>query len=128
MKLIIGGKYQGKRDYVAGRFGYAEGDVCYCGRGGASPVTDKPVVYGIEMWALAELEAGRDPVAEFGAVLPELRDKIVVCTDMSCGIVPNDPMQRAWREAAGRMASAISSASDEVVRLFCGIPIILKKL
>jgi hypothetical protein len=126
--LIVGGKYQGKLDYVFGRFGYAEGDVCYCGRGGASPVTDKPVVYGIEMWALAELEAGRDPAAELDGILSALRDKIVVCTDISCGIVPEDPMQRAWREATGRIASAISAASDEVVRLFCGIPIILKKI
>jgi adenosyl cobinamide kinase/adenosyl cobinamide phosphate guanylyltransferase len=91
-------------------------------------VTDKPVVYGIELWALAELEAGRDPAAELDGILPELRDKIVVCTDISCGIVPEDPAQRAWREAVGRIASAISAASDEVVRLFCGIPIILKKL
>jgi adenosyl cobinamide kinase/adenosyl cobinamide phosphate guanylyltransferase len=60
-------------------------------------------------------------------MLPGLSDKILVCTDISCGIVPADPTQRAWREAAGRIASALSAASDEVVRLFCGIPTVLKK-
>ena len=35
-------------------------------------------------------------------------------------------LTRAWRDAQGRALSMLSAASDEVVRLFCGIPTRLK--
>jgi adenosyl cobinamide kinase/adenosyl cobinamide phosphate guanylyltransferase len=33
---------------------------------------------------------------------------------------------REWREAHGRMMNALSREADGVVRLFCGIPQVLK--
>jgi adenosyl cobinamide kinase/adenosyl cobinamide phosphate guanylyltransferase len=50
------------------------------------------------------------------------KDSIVICNDISCGVVPVDPVLRKWREAVGKSMSALSQNSDEVIRLFCGIP------
>jgi hypothetical protein len=126
VKLIIGGEYQGKLDYALRRFGYPPCGVHYCEYADARLRTDKPVIYKLERWVLEALHAGLDPSAEFRALLPELTDKIIICTDMTCGVVPSDPATRAWREASGRAAAAAAEAADEVVRLFCGIPSVLK--
>ena len=55
-----------------------------------------------------------------------MKDKIIVTTDISGGIVPVDPVLRAWREACGRMNSYLAGQADEVCGLFCGIPQRLK--
>ncbi|MDR0838260.1 MAG: bifunctional adenosylcobinamide kinase/adenosylcobinamide-phosphate guanylyltransferase, partial [Oscillospiraceae bacterium] len=81
---------------------------------------------GLEKWIFAMLEAKRDPVAGIEELLPALRDRIVICTDLSGGVVPVDPDMRAWREAAGRVTVRLAQDADEVVRLFCGIPTRLK--
>jgi hypothetical protein len=125
VKLIVGGEYQGKLDYALGRFGLAPGDVWFCEYAGARLNTDKPVIYKLERWIFDALRAGLDPDAELEALRPGLRDKIIICTDVSCGVVPADPERRAWREAVGRACARLARGSDEVVRMFCGIPTIL---
>ena len=59
-------------------------------------------------------------------MLPELADSVVICEDIFCGVVPVDPEMRAWREATGRMMNELCRHADRVVRLFCGIPQVLK--
>ena len=53
-------------------------------------------------------------------------DSVVICEDIFCGVVPVDPEMRAWREATGRMMNELCRHADRVVRLFCGIPQVLK--
>jgi adenosyl cobinamide kinase/adenosyl cobinamide phosphate guanylyltransferase len=53
-------------------------------------------------------------------------DAIVICNDISSGVVPVDAVMRKWREAVGRTLAALSQKSDEVIRLFCGIPARIK--
>ena len=53
-------------------------------------------------------------------------DAVVICNDISCGVVPDDPVLRKWREATGRAMAELAGASEEVVRLFCGIATTLK--
>ena len=55
-----------------------------------------------------------------------LKDMIFIANDVSGGVVPMDPVLRAWREACGRMNMKLARQADEVWRLFCGIPQRLK--
>jgi len=41
-------------------------------------------------------------------------------------VVPIDPVQRAAREAAGRLACLLAERADCVVQMFCGLPTVLK--
>jgi adenosyl cobinamide kinase/adenosyl cobinamide phosphate guanylyltransferase len=125
--LIVGGSYQGKLDYALRRFGYGEGDVYGCAESepDLSP-GDKPVIYKIEKWVLAAMRSGADPAARLGVLMPALAEKVVVCTDVSCGVVPVESELRQWRECVGRAAAILARASDEVIRLFCGIPTRIK--
>ena len=52
--------------------------------------------------------------------------KVVIATEVGAGVVPADPKERAQREAAGRLCCLLAQKADTVIRVFCGIPAILK--
>ena len=121
MILITGGRYQGKLDYARTRFHLADADIC----AGVIDFDRRCLAY-IEQYALEAVRQGLEPADVFRAHEGRLKDKIIVTTDISGGIVPVDPVLRAWREACGRMNSYLAGQADEVWRLFCGIPQRLK--
>ena len=50
----------------------------------------------------------------------------VILTEEGGGVVPADPAQRAARESAGRLACLLAERAGCVVRVFCGLPLVLK--
>jgi len=121
MILITGGSYQGKLDYARARFGLTDADIC------ADKIDfNKRCLAYIERYALEAVKNAVEPADIFRANEGRLSDKIIITTDISGGIVPMDPVLRAWREACGRMNAYLAGRADEVWRLFCGIPQRLK--
>ena len=108
MKLIIGGAYQGKRHYALERYG------------------DEEMVVNFHLQVLEWLKQEVDPVLQLQAQLSDYQNKVIVCDDISCGVVPVDPLMRAWREAMGHTLAVLVKESEEVVRVFCGIGMQLK--
>jgi len=108
MKLIIGGAYQGKRQYALEHYG------------------DKELVIDFHLKVLEWLKIDIDPVLHVEKNLPDYQDKVIVCDDISCGVVPVDPLLRKWREAMGHTLTLLAKESDEVVRVLCGIGMKLK--
>ena len=41
-------------------------------------------------------------------------------------MVPPDPFERAWREAAGRTCCMLAEKSGTVLRVYAGIPAVIK--
>ena len=121
MILITGGSYQGKLDYARERFGLTDDDICM-----GEIDFSKKCLACIEQYALEAVKKGVEPADIFKENEERLRDRIIVTTDISGGIVPMDATLRAWREACGRMNSFLAARADEVWRLFCGIPQRLK--
>ena len=86
----------------------------------------------------AEVEAAAEDVRAEEAVAFRLADgvleqraeawknSVLICDDISCGVVPLEAETRAWREACGRMLNALSRRADTVTRIFCGLPQRLK--
>ena len=63
--------------------------------------------------------------------LEELADelamrRIVIATEVGCGVVPTDPVERERREAAGRLSCLLAERAETVVRVCCGLPQLLK--
>ena len=65
----------------------------------------------------ADLEALADELSRFEAV---------TASEVGGGVVPLDPNEREARERAGRLACLLAERADTVVRVFCGIPRVLK--
>ena len=126
MILLFGGVYQGKLAYALDRFSLGENDVYKCSEDDISAPADKKIVYEIDRWILALVKSGIDVDTAVRKLMHDNQEAVVICNDISGGIVPLDPIQRKWREAVGRSMAELSRVSVEVLRLFCGIPTRIK--
>ena len=119
MKLIIGGAYQGKRDFAKAAFQLEESDIYTCTGGEmdfSAPCIDK-----IEEFTLACVRAGEDPVEQFEKYAPLWKDAVLICQDIFCGVVPIDDTLRQWRQETGRLCQYLTRNADRVSRIFCGL-------
>lgn len=107
MIFVTGPLYSGKKDYICQRFGWKDEELA------------QHAVWDVqELAAQAEdLDALCEKLAAFD---------VVIATEVGGGVVPVDRDERAAREAAGRLACRLAQRAQQVVRVFCGIPTILK--
>ena len=89
MELVIGGAYQGKLDYAKGKYSLEDEDIFCCTEGSIWVDRSKKCVCHLEQYLLACIHAGIQPDLEFRT------DGIVICDDISCGVVPVDTALRA---------------------------------
>ncbi len=102
MILITGPLFSGKRRLAEELFGD-------CGRC-AFDVHERAAHCG-------DLEALADELSSCDAV---------TAAEVGGGVVPLDPGERAARERAGRLSCLLAERADTVVRVFCGIPTVIK--
>ena len=121
MVLIYAGAYQGKLDFARKNFGIKEEDICYCNSDMESIDFGKKVIYGLEKFIYGYEKRGQSADEYIRAQLPLMKDKIIICEDISRGLVPMDKLERAWRETNGRVVNAVAAEADEVYTIFCGI-------
>lgn len=103
MILVVGGIASGKRSYVQS-LGYA----------------DEQVVYDLEK----TLRAGPLTSKAFDELTHR---EVVVCAEVGLGVVPMDANERVWRELVGRTCCELANRADTVVRMVCGIPVVIKE-
>ena len=123
MILIIGGAYQGKTEYAKKTYGLQDADIFTCENTGIDP--NARAIRHLERFALACVRAGKEPAEALKTL--DFSDKILICEDISCGVVPMDAVEREWREAVGRMNAMLAAKAERVTRLFCGLPLELKR-
>ncbi len=120
MILVFGGAYQGKKKFVLRSFGLKENDIEYVGDCNWTP-GEKKAISGMENFVKSCAAEGVSTVGKLEEMKENLRDKIIIITDISQGIVPMDSADRLWREENGRAMAFLAQEADEVYRLFCGI-------
>ena len=119
MKLIIGGAYQGKRDFAKAAFSLTESDIFTCT--GEEMDFSAPCIDKIEEFSLACAKAGKDPVEIFRKNKDLWRDSVLICQDIFCGVVPIDDTLRQWRQETGRLCQYLTREASQVSRIFCGL-------
>lgn len=113
MILVFGGLASGKRGYVKEEFGYTDTEIS------ADIYDGVPVLYNLHELINTDADSER--------LFPELlKKKIVICNDISCGIVPMDRADREKREAVGRLLIRLAAKAERVVRIQCGLAQIIK--
>ena len=76
------------------------------------------------VWDVQELAAD---APDLEALADELsRYDAVIATETGGGVVPVDARERAAREAAGRLNCLLAEQAAAVVRVFCGIPVLIQ--
>lgn len=107
MIFVTGPLFAGKREYIRSALGWS-----------GEEFAQRAV------WDVQELAAGR---ADLTALAEELAQRdVVVATEVGGGVVPVEPEQRRAREDAGRLACLLAERAETVVRVCCGLPMVLK--
>ena len=117
MELIIGGAYQGKRAYAVDTLGIPETEIFTCG--GTEIDFSKKCIDKLEEYVLACIRAGQDPLETLKQ--QNLDDKVIICMDMFCGVVPIDPEMRLWRHTTGLVCQYLAKKASGIHLMFCGL-------
>lgn len=116
MTLIIGGAGQGKLTYALSQL-HLNGD-------GVSrdPEVPAPIVAGLEEW----LRNCSEPWPVLERLLLENPNVTILCREVGCGVSPMNGNDRIWRERVGRVCCELAKRASHVIRVCCGLPMILK--
>ena len=116
MELIIGGACQGKKEYAISCFGLKDGEIFTCTEDGEPDLTARCIDH-LERYLRKCAAEDKEPVT------PDSfrKDAILICEDITCGIVPINALDRKWRELTGRYLQRLVTAGAEVTRVFCGL-------
>lgn len=119
MILLIGGAYQGKLECARNAYCLTTDDIFTCDGGGID--FSKRCIHRIEEFTWACVQQGMDPTAYFREHREQWENSILICQDMSCGVVPMGAQLRLWRQLTGRLCQYLAREADSVSRIFCGL-------
>lgn len=154
MHLVIGGAYQGKKEYVKKKYSIEESDIWQ----GGYPVAEgdwrcidglhkiiKQMLHQYEADCICEVKADEkvpkgsvvnsaqqienyvNQISDYLRTLTERSpDLIFICDEVGNGIVPMEKAERNYRECVGRALCALAGEADRVERVCCGIPQLIK--
>ena len=133
MNLIIGGAYQGKLTYAAENYHLSPDETFDLAKIQTLPVSQDGFPENCRCFfhfeALTKKAAAQKKFSpeEFLKSLPEIFfDSVIVSREIGSGIVPTDGFERAYREFHGSVLSLLVRRSESVIRIFCGLPEVLK--
>lgn len=132
MILVIGGLFQGKREYLKNLPQYsrfaaqrpeAETPLPWAADGKTDTLEQalkSPAILGFHHYV--RRLADEVQVQEFiDCVVRENPDVLITMDEVGSGIVPMEPEERAYRELVGLAGQRLAREADEVHRVVCGI-------
>ncbi|MCQ2400941.1 MAG: bifunctional adenosylcobinamide kinase/adenosylcobinamide-phosphate guanylyltransferase [Lachnospiraceae bacterium] len=135
MILVTGSEASGKKTYVRS-LGFTDEEMSY------DPYSDAPVILNVERSVFEALRAAEEEgltadervartekakINEAALLFEQLKDKkVVTINEVGSGVIPANRAERIGREASGRLSVLLAKEAEQVVRMVCGIPIILK--
>jgi len=85
----------------------------------------------LTLWLSNLLLAGRQPDSETDKLCRTLRSAagpvVLVANEVGMGLVPETPLGRCFRDAAGRLNQQVAALADRVVFVAAGLPLVLKE-
>lgn len=132
MRLVIGGSWQGKREYVKRKYGLEDAQIWQGTSPSLPPGT--AAIYGLHniiRRMLSESGTEKEPeryvlgrVREWVRLCP---DCILICDEVGGGIVPVKREERDYRECVGRVLCELAREADSVERVYCGVGQTIKR-
>lgn len=124
MVLVFGGAYSGKLEFVKEQFKATDEDIFYCSDSKID--YSKKVISGLHKFTYSNVLSEKNSLEYIKENINLFKDKIIICDEISSGIVPLKKEDRIWREETGRCLQFLSKEASSVYRIFCGIPTIIK--
>lgn len=124
MDLVIGGAFQGKLTWAVAQFALQQTELLDLRQ--AEPVPGGRCWYHLEELTWRAAGAGESAAALLDRMWACLPVAAVISREIGSGVVPLDPVERAWRELHGQVLRALANRANHVTRIFCGLPEVLK--
>ncbi len=119
MVVVFGGSYQGKTDFVKEKFGLSDEDIFFCDDGFID--YSKKAIAHLEKFILYRIKKGESVFPYFEENKDKLSDKIIICDDICCGVVPIEKELRLYRDNLGKQMQIFCREASEVYRVYCGL-------
>lgn len=119
MTLIIGGAWQGKLDFAKENFALSESDIYTCT--GEEIDFSRKCIYNLDEFTLNCIRRDASAVEYFKAHREDWADSVIICQDVTCGVVPLGLEMRRWRDETGKLCQYLAANADRVSRIFCGL-------
>lgn len=126
MILIIGGAFQGKKEYAKKTFGLKEEEFVDGACCGEEELYQAKAVFHLHEFVRRNLKEGRDIGGMAERILQKNPSVIFLCNELGSGVVPVEAFDREWREATGRLCCRLAAEAEEVHRVVCGIGMVIK--
>ena len=131
MIFILGGKYQGKTAYALKQYG-AGLKICdlaevSLAENSLADMYKADVIKNIQEGVRMLLVSDIPPLKYFIDNIARLEQKIIIGTEIGCGIVPLEEKERIWRDETGRVYQLLAGQAYKVERVWAGIPVTLKE-
>lgn len=134
MKLVVGGAYQGKTEYVKSKYGVAERDILRPEQLGFHALQKKIAEAGENIVCIGQyhqfirqgMEQGEDMEALTRNLIASCPAVIIIMDEVGSGIIPAERTERLYREQAGRIGCLLAEKAESVVRVVCGIGVPIK--
>src|SRR5262249_19588367 len=94
--------------------------------------SERPILVDcLTLWLSNLLLAGQEPGEEADGLCRTLHKVsgpvVLVSNEVGMGLVPETPLGRRFRDAAGRLNQDVAALADRVVFVAAGLPLVLKE-
>lgn len=129
MRLLIGGAYQGKRQYAADTYGISFTDMVNGAALDTGKIPHQKCIYNFQLFIRKQFQDGADflNIAEWTEQLWLANPNIIFIMDeVGSGIIPMEKGEREWRETVGRIGCLLAEHAESVERISCGCAVKIK--
>ena len=126
MKLIIGGAFQGKKEYAKQQFQISQEKMLDGAEASYEALFQCTCMFHFHEWIKRGLQENWN-LEHLGERLALENPQVILITnELGYGVVPVDAFDRKYREAVGRVCTDLASKSKKVIRVVCGIGTVIK--
>lgn len=125
MIFIFGGKYQGKTAYARSQYGETL-KVCDLAKEPVTEMYNADIIKNVQEGVKKLLREEISPLSYFTEHINLLEKKILIGTEIGCGIVPLAEEERIWRDETGRVYQLLAKEAQKVERVWAGIALKVK--
>ena len=126
MELIIGGAYNSKLNFVLKYYNLKQKDFQNGAECSLYEAFDKKGIYNLHLLIKRFILSGIDDYNNIIEKILSSNIEIIICSEVGNGVVPVDKIDNKMREYVGRILSILSEKSVRVIRIYYGIPSVIK--
>ena len=124
MRMIIGGAFQGKKEYAQKEYPgirWVDGAAC-----SEEELLQCEGVYHFHLYIRKSMEKYEEMRLFADRIIRENPQIVIITDEIGYGLVPIDAFERRYREETGRICTRLAAFSERVDRVVCGIGLPIK--